>query len=322
MKIIPDAPKNRLSAVAAFLIRRKQNAGYRSIAAICVLAALTVVSCFYLAARPQRYAVFAGYSADGDVAPYTIRYLKGLKAVSKGVVYITDSPLSDEAQKKVAPYIMHGEFARHGEYDWGSYKRGFNWLKESGLLRQADEVIFANDSTYAPLKSFKPMFRAMGRRGELDFWGNTQNTKFNPHLQSYFLVFRRPVLRSKSFETFLNGVKAQPHHSLYITEYEIKLTPYLENLGYKWGSYIPKLTPPAIGDGEVSTDPNSYPVTLIGKYKNQFLKRRTFTDKLPIAEDRGKLLKLLKKYAPEVYDFVAAEFPAALSGGQTEEAQP
>ena len=314
MKTVPDMPNNRLSMVISFLTRRKQNAGKRSIAAICVLIALTAVSCFYLAAQPRRYAVFAGYSADGNVSPYVIRYLKGLKAVTDGVVYITDSPLSKTAQKQVKPYIIHGEFQRHGEYDWGSYKRGYQWLKKQGLLDKADELVLANDSAYAPLNSFKPMFKDMAKRPGLDFWGNTQNSTFNPHLQSYFLVLRQPVLRSKNFDAFINGVKAQPHHSLYITEYEIKLTPMLQNLGYKWGSYIPRNFI-KVAEGH-STDPNSYPVTLIGKYDNQFLKRRTFTDKLPIEENRSKLMKLLKLKAPKAYDNIVADFPGAVQKRQ------
>lgn len=318
-----------------------------------MLIALTAAAFFYLAERPRRYAVFAGYSADGSVAPYVLRYLSGLKAVTDGIVYITDSPLSPEAQKQVAPYVIHGEYQRHGEYDWGSYKRGYNWLKEKNLLKHADELIFANDSAYAPLQTFRPMFNQMRSRSELDFWGNTQNQRFNPHLQSYFLVFRRPVIMSKSFAAFLNGIKAQPDHSLYITKYEIKLTPFLQNLGYKWDSYIPdfataiaaRQTPGTIPNAAplhpdsaatlspdsavalspgsaapkpasaaqvsapASPDPNSYPLTLIRDYHNQFLKRRTFTDKLPIEESRAELLAYLCAHAPETCQNIAADFP-------------
>lgn len=230
MKTTPNISKIRLHSLAAILSRPrlKRSGERRSLLTLLLLIALTAAAFFYLAERPRRYAVFAGYSADGSVAPYVLRYLSGLKAVTDGIVYITDSPLSPEAQKQVAPYVIHGEYQRHGEYDWGSYKRGYNWLKAKNLLRHADELIFANDSAYAPLQTFRPMFNQMRSRSELDFWGNTQNQRFNPHLQSYFLVFRRPVIMSKSFAAFLNGVKAQPDHSLYITEYEIKLTPFLQ----------------------------------------------------------------------------------------------
>ena len=351
MKTTPNISKIRLHSLAAILSRPrlKRSGERRSLLTLLLLIALTAAAFFYLAERPRRYAVFAGYSADGSVAPYVLRYLSGLKAVTDGIVYITDSPLSPEAQKQVAPYVIHGEYQRHGEYDWGSYKRGYNWLKAKNLLRHADELIFANDSAYAPLQTFRPMFNQMRSRSELDFWGNTQNQRFNPHLQSYFLVFRRPVIISKSFAAFLNGVKAQPDHSLYITEYEIKLTPFLQNLGYKWDSYIPDfpsasparkatsaaplrpdsaatlspdsaaaLSPDSAAPKPVSAarasapaspDPNSYPLTLIRDYHNQFLKRRTFTDKLPIEENRAELLAYLCTHAPETCQNIAADFP-------------
>ena len=367
MKTTPNISKIRLHSLAAILSRPrlKRSGERRSLLTLLLLIALTAAAFFYLAERPRRYAVFAGYSADGSVAPYVLRYLSGLKAVTDGIVYITDSPLSPEAQKQVAPYVIHGEYQRHGEYDWGSYKRGYNWLKAKNLLRHADELIFANDSAYAPLQTFRPLFNQMRSRSELDFWGNTQNQRFNPHLQSYFLVFRRPVIMSKSFAAFLNGVKAQPDHSLYITEYEIKLTPFLQNLGYKWDSYIPdfpsasparkatsaaplrsdsaaalspgsaaalspgsaaalspgsaaaqspdsaapKPTSAARASASASPDPNSYPLTLIRDYHNQFLKRRTFTDKLPIEENRAELLAYLCTHAPETCQNIAADFP-------------
>lgn len=335
MKTTPNISKIRLHSLAAILSRPrlKRSGERRSLLTLLLLIALTAAAFFYLAERPRRYAVFAGYSADGSVAPYVLRYLSGLKAVTDGIVYITDSPLSPEAQKQVAPYVIHGEYQRHGEYDWGSYKRGYNWLKEKNLLKHADELIFANDSAYAPLQTFRPMFNQMRSRSELDFWGNTQNQRFNPHLQSYFLVFRRPVIMSKSFAAFLNGVKAQPDHSLYITEYEIKLTPFLQNLGYKWDSYIPdfataiaaRQTPGTMPNtapkpasaarvsAPASPDPNSYPLTLIRDYHNQFLKRRTFTDKLPIEESRAELLAYLCAHAPETCQNIAADFPDAIS---------
>ena len=367
MKTTPNISKIRLHSLAAILSRPrlKRSGERRSLLTLLLLIALTAAAFFYLAERPRRYAVFAGYSADGSVAPYVLRYLSGLKAVTDGIVYITDSPLSPEAQKQVAPYVIHGEYQRHGEYDWGSYKRGYNWLKAKNLLRHTDELIFANDSAYAPLQTFRPMFNQMRSRSELDFWGNTQNQRFNPHLQSYFLVFRRPVIMSKSFAAFLNGVKAQPDHSLYITEYEIKLTPFLQNLGYKWDSYIPdfpsasparkatsaaplrsdsaaalspdsaaalspdsaaalspdsaaalspdsaapKPASAARASASASPDPNSYPLTLIRDYHNQFLKRRTFTDKLPIEENRAELLAYLCAHAPETCQNIAADFP-------------
>ena len=296
MKVTPTLSKIRLARIKTLLSNSADKISWKSILIIGVLVILTLSSLCYVTPCPKRYVVFAGYNADGELAPYVKRYIKKLNEISSGVVYITDSPLSEQAQKEIAPYVLHGEYQRHGEYDWGSYKRGYEWLKTNHMLENADELIFANDSCYAPLQSFRPMFKKMRHIG-VDFWGNTQNQKFNQHLQSYFLVFRHPVIKSKTFATFMNNIKKQPDHSLYITEYEIKLTPMLENLGYTWVSYIPDFSSEQAKLGK-SEDPNSYPLTLIKEYHNQFLKRRTFTEKLPIEEDKKALLSYLQQHAP------------------------
>jgi lipopolysaccharide biosynthesis protein len=225
-----------------------------------------------------RYAIFAGYNADKTVHPYVITYLKGLNEVTDGVIYITDSELLPEEEEKLKGLVIHAEHNPHGEYDWGSYKRGFNWLKKNGYFQKADEVIFANDSCYAPMSSFQPMFEEMAKRKNLDFWGDSQNSMFTPHLQSYFLVFRKRVLNSKNFAIFMNYIKHYDDHREYILQYETQLTQYLEHLGYKWDSYIPYKQ---LAHFEY-TDKNSYPLTLIRDYHHQFLKRRTFTTLLDI----------------------------------------
>lgn len=275
----------------------------KNIICAVVLLLTALVSIFWYINRPVRYAVFAGYNADKTIHPYVITYLKGLNEVTDGVVYIADSELKEEEYQKLKDLVIHTEHIRHDEYDWGSYKRGFNWLKENGYLEKADEIIFANDSCYAPMKSFKPMFREMNKRKDLDFWGDLQNTRFTTHLQSYFLVFRPRVFLNSKFNRFMNDVTHQIDSSLYITEYEVKLTPELQKIGFKWDTYMPysKLRYLDIDDK------NSYPYTMISKYNHQFLKRRTFTEKLMIMESTDELLRYIHNTYPDRYKDIVQE---------------
>ena len=279
---------------------------------ITILLSITIVitSLAYFQ-KTKRYAIFAGYNHNGQIEPYIITYLKGLDEVTDGIVYITDSPLLPNEEKKLKGInIIHSSHIRHHEYDWGSYKRGYNWLKQKGYLKKADELIFANDSTYAPLTSFKPMFKEMSKRKDLDFWGDLQNTHFNPHIQSYFIVFRKSVIQSNNFETFMNSITHQIDPSLYILAYEITLTPLLESLGYKWDTYMPynKLSHLAL------PDKNSYPLTIIRDYNHQFLKRRTFTKNLTISESIPDLLNHLKTHHPQTYKNIKSANHPKLKG--------
>lgn len=262
---------------------------------------LILAICFiiYQFCHTTRYAVFAGYNKDGIIEPYVIDYLKGLNEVTDGIVYITDSSLKEgELNKLKGINIIYNEHIRHQEYDWGSYKRGFIWLRKNGYIEKADEIILANDSCYAPLSSFKPMFKAMQKRTELDFWSDLQSTKFTPHLQSYFYVFRKPILSSKLLDVFLRTVTHQEQHYDYILKYELRLTSFLEGFGFKRDSYMPYQKLSYLEKPEK----NSYPLTLIKDYKHEFLKRRTFTEYLEIHESIPELLDYLKANYPKTYN--------------------
>lgn len=78
--------------------------------------------------------MFAAYSADGTVSDYVIDYLRALKEIAPNIVYVTDNPIPESEIAKLRPYVNHLIARRHGEYDWGSYKRGFAWLKRQNAL--------------------------------------------------------------------------------------------------------------------------------------------------------------------------------------------
>ena len=246
-----------------------------------------------------RYAIFAGYNPKGIIEPYVITYLEGLTEVSDGIVYITDSPLPKEELKKLSHLpILYHYHARHNEYDWGSYKRGYNWLKDNNYLKKADELIFANDSTFAPITSFKPMFYKMRLKPHLDFWGDLKNLNTTSHLQSYFLVFRPQVFNSPVFNYFINSIKHENNRQNYITKYELRLTETLQRNNYKWDCYIPydKLSHLPL------SDKNSHPIKLIKDHNHQFIKRRTFSGGMIIVEDLSYIISYLKNNHPKTYD--------------------
>nr|AIA86739.1 RgpF [uncultured Synechococcus sp.] len=131
----------------------------------------------------NRVAVFAAYSATRRVEDYVVKYLKGLREVASKIVVVFDNDLEHSELSKLDGIVDHIIFGRHGEYDFGSYKRGIAWLRENKLLENADDLILCNDSCYGPIKSFKAMFSTMESR-KLDFWGATDNHSFGYHLQS------------------------------------------------------------------------------------------------------------------------------------------
>ena len=251
--------------------------------------------------RVKRYAVFAGYNKDGIIEPYIITYLKGLEEVTDGIVYIADSSLKEGELEKLRDInIIYTQHQKHHKYDFGSYAIGYNWLKDNGYLDKADELIFANDSVYAPITSFKPMFEEMNKRTDLDFWGVTEGAQFTNHLVSSFMVYRHSVFSDTYFYDIWDLITDELKREDCILGYEIKITPYLEALGYKWDTYIDyeelEYLPYPAKDW--------YPMSLVSKHKYQFFKRRVFNDEGYSKEDIFELLDYLKHNHPKTYSDV------------------
>ena len=243
----------------------------------------------------QNTAVFAAYSADGTVSDYVISYLKALKEVAPNIIYITDNPIRRADIDKISPYITRLEAKRHGEYDWGSYKRGYNWLKDNRYLNKTGLLIFANDSSLLVAESLKPVINAIPQ--DADFYGITANQDGTYHLQSYFLVFNPEVYNTREFADYLNNVKPQKDGLTVAYSYEVPLTAYLEGLGFKSGTYIPYEELSALP----LNDKNCYPLTMLSKYHAPFLKMRTFTNRLDVQEPRRLVFQWLKKNNPTAY---------------------
>ena len=246
--------------------------------------------------KHQNTTVYAAYSSDGTVPDYVVENLRLLKEVSPNIVYITDNPIRRGDIGKIKHYITHLIALRHGEYDWGSYKRGYNWLKTNNYLTLADKLILANDSVLTVVPSLTPIFDKMSQ-DEADYWGITANKDGTYHLQSYFLVFRPKVYNHKGFANYLNNVKKQSTGLEVAYHYEVPFTTYLHALGYKSAAYIPYKDI----KGLELNDKHCYPLTMLSKYHQPFLKMRTFTNRLIVKEPRRLVFAWLKKNNPTAY---------------------
>lgn len=190
----------------------------------------------------KRLCVFAHWDKDCIVDEYVIYYLKTLKKVCSTLIFVSDCENIKNRQSLtgIADYTL---IQNHGEYDFGSYKRGFLFAKEHGL--DFDELVLANDSCYGPFYPLEPVFDKMSKK-KCDFWGLTKNNyginnaAFEPHLQSYFLIFKPQVFKSKAFEDFINSIKQEQDKGLIISKYEIGLSKTLHEHGVKSEVYIDK----------------------------------------------------------------------------------
>ncbi len=194
----------------------------------------------------KRAAVFAHYDKDSVIDEYVVYYLNELKKIADTIIFVSCCNLDDKELSKINGIASHVIAQFHDEYDFGSYKRGFLYLKDK--LNEFDELIFANDSCYGPLYPLENIFSTMEAEN-CDFWGITKNNygykkslgRFfvkRPHVQSYFIVFNKNIFTKEFFENFILSIKHQDTKKQIVSNYEIGLTELLVENGFHYKTFI------------------------------------------------------------------------------------
>ena len=180
----------------------------------------------------RRIAFFAHYDPSGLIDDYVIRYLSELlRCGVKELYFSSDCDLADGQLARLPDLVIVVHSTRHGEYDFGSWKRCFCAVDLSARS-DIDELILCNDSCYGPLSGFDSLFAEMQSR-LCDFWGVTQVRRYQGYYPSYFLVFRRPVLECPEFYDFFEEVASFVSKKEFCLKYEVGLTHALRRQGFQ-----------------------------------------------------------------------------------------
>lgn len=216
--------------------------------------------------KVRRICLFAGYDADGLVDDYVVAYLSQLSRHAD-VYYLADCHMQPGELARLGAFTKGAWAVRHGGYDFGSYSRLARELVGWDVIGQYDELLFANDSCYL-VGDLGAVFQRM-EASRCDWWG-MQATKRNfsqgepvpldtvrcdmlpelecgyvnsLHVSSYFVAYRKPVIDDAGFRRQLDSVVAQKHKSHIILKYEIGLSRYLLQRGYRFDTFVPFLHP-------------------------------------------------------------------------------
>ena len=180
-------------------------------------------------------AIFAHYDPQDKIENFVIYYLEQLKIVSNQIIFVSTSMLNNIEQQKIKHLVDKIITRENIGYDFHSYKAGIDSIDD---LVTYDQLILCNDSCYGPLLPLKDIFVKMNKQ-EINFWGITSSNLLQFHLQSYFLVFNKPVLQSNCFITFWKNLPIYQNRKDIIHNYEIALTQVLIRNGLHADSYIP-----------------------------------------------------------------------------------
>ena len=214
---------------------------------------------FEYSENPSKYiqihnaCIFASFTANGKVSENTIRYLKSIKKQFDYLVYVADSKCTTDTFNVIKSIADAVFISRHNEYDFGSYKIGFNHLRKQKLLDKIDNLLLCNDSVdfvgcnadfseiisrADPFDAFSLCMATYGFGERIKNSHRYDWVKY-PHLQSYFLILKKNVFSSDYFSTFIDSVTYQKHKTDIIKLYEMGLTKVLSEHNVSMSSYYP-----------------------------------------------------------------------------------
>jgi lipopolysaccharide biosynthesis protein len=165
--------------------------------------------------------LLAHYDPDGWIDPYVqyaIRhYAEDLHAE---VVLISTSPcLHPDHVQQVTPWVRQIVRRDNHGIDFGSWRTAMALVPDWQTAYQT--VVLTNDSVYGPLFPVDPLFAQMQTH---PVWGMTDSWQQAYHVQSYFWVFKQPILASQAMRDFWDGFCFYRDKRRIIAEYEVGFT--------------------------------------------------------------------------------------------------
>ena len=177
----------------------------------------------------KRLAIYGHYGESPKVAGYVFHYLREIRALNFNICFVSNSPVSSESRAELAGLCDKVIERENNGLDIAMGRRGL----EEYDLSQWDELLCTNSSIIGPLQPLAPLWQDPAI-ADADFWGLTDNVEDGRHLQSYFMVFRRQVIHDPRFMEFYRSVLPFQDRQQVIRSYEVGLTRWLEESGFKW----------------------------------------------------------------------------------------
>ena len=168
--------------------------------------------------------IFAGYDKDNIIDDYVVYYIKELKKIAD-IIYVADCNMLESELTKIIPYCIHIINGRHGEYDFGSYKRGYLYAKENNILQNYNKIILCNDSCYGPFFNLENIINKMidYNFGGLYITKDLKIAEYN-YIASFFIVIDKIIFNTMFFNNFIYSIKKEYDKMDIIKKYEFGLS--------------------------------------------------------------------------------------------------
>jgi len=173
------------------------------------------------------------FDRQGMMDDYVVHYVKSLFDNDFEILMVSTAPsIGADELEKVRPYCREIIVRENIGHDFGSWKVG---LEEIAALSKYDRLLIANDSVYGPFHNLSNLFSEMAAKN-LDVWGIADSIQLDYHIQSYFMVFEKPVLESRVFQQFWHTLPYFYRKRVIIWDCEVGLSQRLLHSGFALGA--------------------------------------------------------------------------------------
>lgn len=195
----------------------------------------------------KRLLLFSHYNKYDSLSEHVVVLLKKLNKYYDKVVFVSNSNLSDNDQKRLDG-LQNKIIVRPNEgYDFSAWSQGMLDIGWDELVSY-DSITIMNDTCFGPVYSMDSIFEQMEDK-KVDFWGLVSHQKVSAsashngnkipeHLQSFFITFNKNVVSSEVFQDFWGHIIAYDNVQDVISNYEIKLTQLLSKTGFRYSAFF------------------------------------------------------------------------------------
>ncbi|PWG59422.1 rhamnan synthesis F family protein [Bifidobacterium catulorum] len=225
----------------------------------------------------KRLGIFCFYDHAGHADGYIEVLLKALRPYLNDLVIVANGKLDGESRAMFGQFTDQITVRENKGLDAAAYQQAMlalGWDK----LESYDEVICFNDTVMGPLYPFSELFDAMEAKN-VDFWGITAHPKAKfgeesipAHIQAYWHVYGKRLVSSGAFQQYWESMPVMTDYAEVTRKHEMRFTPYFEQLGFTWVTYI---------DAEKYAGLSPYPLLFMPKQiiendRCPIFKRRSF----------------------------------------------
>lgn len=187
--------------------------------------------------------LFVTHAQTPDLKLHVADHIRQLAAEGIVVILIINTSLA-HAQIKIPPDLVPTLGAclvrENIGYDFGAWSHAYSLVDSSKI----DRLFLVNDSIVGPLdqQAFSSMLGRI-RKCDADLVGLTQNPYPKWHIQSFFLVFNKRLLSTRTFSDLIGHIVNLPTKEAVINIYETQISSFLIERDFECKPVFPHLDP-------------------------------------------------------------------------------